>query len=217
MLEGVSMKIVVFGATGDTGIPLVKQLLLEGHEVTAIVRNPEKLGLAGKRLEIVKGDVLNPPTIAGKLTGKDAVLSVLGGNHRQPTTVYSEGAENIIREMEKAGVKRFVCLSAETLKAKEESSFTERILMKVLWKIFFNLYRDMERMEERIYRSTVDWTIIRPPYLTNGASKGHYRISFNKPVPKGKGRITRADLALSMVHQLRNPDSIHSIAYVCAN
>lgn len=211
------MKIVVFGATGDTGVPLVKQLLLEGHEVTAIVRKPEKLGLSGERLEIVKGDVLNPSTIEGQLRGKDAVLSVLGGNHRQPTTVYSEGIENIIKEMVRSGVSRLVCLSAETLKSKEEFSFTERILVKVLWKIFFNLYSDMKRMEEKIYQSTVDWTIIRPPYLTNGAPKGKYRISLDKPVPKGKGRITRADLALSMIHQLKNSDSIRSIAYVCAD
>ncbi|WP_270908827.1 NAD(P)-dependent oxidoreductase [Staphylococcus saprophyticus] len=209
------MKVVVFGATGDTGVHLVKQLLLNGHEVTAIVRNPEKLKLSGERLEIIKGDVLNPSTLEGKLTGKDAVLSVLGGNHRQPTTVYSRGIENMLREMQKSGVDRLICLSAETLKSKKEMSFTERILVKVLWKIFFNLYSDMQCMEDKIYQSTVDWTIIRPPYLSNGSAKGDYRISLNKPVPKGKGRITRADLATSMVHQLKNPDSIHSIVYVC--
>ncbi|MEK4301434.1 SDR family oxidoreductase [Oceanobacillus sp. FSL W8-0428] len=209
------MKIVVFGATGDTGIPLVKQLLLEGHEVTAIVRNPEKLELSGTRLEVIRGDVLNPAAIEGKLTGKEAVLSVLGGNHRQPTTVYSECMANIIKEMKKSGVNRLICLSAETLKSKEESSFTERILVKVLWRIFHNLYSDMQRMEEEIYQSTVDWTIIRPPYLTNGVPKGRYQISFDKPVKKGKGRITRADLAASIVDQLKNPDSIHRVAYVC--
>ncbi|WP_077602928.1 NAD(P)-dependent oxidoreductase [Oceanobacillus sojae] len=210
------MKVAVFGATGDTGIPLVKQLLLQGHEVTAIVRNPEKLELSGPRLKVVKGDVLNPASIEGNLAGKDAVLSVLGGNHRQPTTVYSKGMENIIKEMGESGVNRLICLSAETLKSKEESSFTERILVKVLWRIFHNLYSDMQRMEEEIYQSTVDWTIIRPPYLTNGAPKGSYRISFDKPVKKGKGRITRADLAASIVDQLKNPDSVHSVAYVCA-
>lgn len=210
------MKVVVFGATGGTGILLVKQLLLKGHEVTAIVRKPEKLELTGKHLEVIKGDVLNPSAIKGKLAGKDAVFSALGGNHRQPTTVYSEGMKNIIREMEESGMKRLICLSAETLKPKEESSFTGRILVNVLWKIFFHLYSDMERMEEKVYQSRLDWTIIRPPYLTNGSPKGDYRMRLNKPVAKGKGRITRADLAKSMVDQLKNPDSICSIAYVCA-
>lgn len=117
------VKVVVFGATGDTGIPLVKQLLQEGYEVTALVRKPENFMLSGEQLEVVKGDVLNPSTIEGKMTGKDAVLSVLGGNYREPTTVYSEGMKNIIREMNQAGVKRLICLSAETLKSKEETSF----------------------------------------------------------------------------------------------
>lgn len=176
----------------------------------------EKLGLSGERLEVVKGDILNLSAIEEKLTGKNAVLSVLGGDHRQPTTIYSEGMENIIGEMEKTGVNRLVCLSAETLKSKKESSFKERILVKILWKIFHNIYSDIQLMENRIYQSTIDWTIIRPPYLTNGKAKETYRISLDKPVPKGKGRITGADLATSMIDQLENPDSIGSVAYVCA-
>ncbi|UUI04330.1 SDR family oxidoreductase [Oceanobacillus jeddahense] len=211
------MKVVVFGATGDTGIPLVKQLLLEGHEVTALVRKPENFMLSGEKLEVVKGDVLNPSTIEEKLSGKDAVLSVLGGNFREPTTVYSEGIKNIISEMDHAGVKRLICLSAETLKLKEETSFTGRILVNILWKVLHNLYRDMQCMEAEIYKSNVDWTIFRPPYLTKGAPKGHYQINLDKPITKGKGHITRSDLALAMIHQLKNPDSIHRIAYVCAN
>ncbi|WP_066186586.1 NAD(P)-dependent oxidoreductase [Gracilibacillus timonensis] len=211
------MKIVVFGATGDTGIPLVKQLLLQGHEVTAIVRRPEKFALSDKHLEIIQGDVLQSSTITGKLAGKDAVLSALGGSPRQPTTVYSDGMKTIISEMEQAGVQRLICLSAETLKPKEETSLTERILVRILWRVFHHIYRDMQRMEKQIYQSNLDWTIIRPPYLTNGAPKGHYRIHFDKPVPNGKGRITRADLALAMTDQLKKTAAIRSIAYVCAN
>src|SRR5690625_3458500 len=137
------MKLIVFGATGNTGIQLVKELLLDGHEVTAIVRQPDKLDVSevcDKHLEIKKGDVLNPSTLQKAMVGKDAVLSVLGVNHRKPTTVYSEGIENIMNEMQNCGVKRLVCLSAETLKPKQEASLIERILITILWKIFFNLY-----------------------------------------------------------------------------
>lgn len=93
------MKIIVFGATGDTGRPLINQLLSEGHKVTAIVRTPSKLELSAEQLEVVKGDVLNPSTFERKINGADAVISVIGGNHRHPTTVYSEGMKNIIKEM----------------------------------------------------------------------------------------------------------------------
>ncbi|MBY7141971.1 NAD(P)H-binding protein [Virgibacillus sp. NKC19-3] len=208
------MKVVVFGATGNTGIELVKQLLLAGHEVTAIVRKPEKLALFGTQLIIVKGDVLKPSTLDGKMMGKDAVLSVLGGSHREPTTVYSEGMENIMNEMRKSGVRRLVCLSAETLKSKQAASMKERILLKVLWKIFYNIYSDMQRMEEKIYRSNLDWTIIRPPRLTNGDKTGDFQIAINQPISKGKGSISTVDLSTCMALQLTNPASIHHVVYV---
>ncbi|WP_440108856.1 NAD(P)-dependent oxidoreductase [Paenibacillus sp. QZ-Y1] len=211
------MKLIVFGATGNTGVQLVKELLLDGHEVTAIVRQPEKLDISDvcdKHLEIKKGDVLNPSTLQKAMVGKDAVLSVLGVNHRKPTTVYSKGIENIMNEMQNCGVKRLICLSAETLKPKQEASFTERILITVLWKIFFNLYDDMKRMEQKVYQSGLDWTIVRPPRLTNGLQTSKYRIAINQSSHKGKGYISRADLAECMTAQLNNPDSFNSIVYI---
>lgn len=211
------MKVIVFGATGKTGIQLVKELLLNGHEVTAIVRQPDQLDISDvcdKHLKIKKGDVLNPSTLQKVMVGKDAVLSVLGVNHRNPTTVYSKGIENIINEMKNCGVKRLICLSAETLKSKKEASFVERIIIRVLWKVFFNLYDDMRRMEQKVSQSELDWTIVRPPRLTNGLQTGKYRIAINQSVPKGKGYISRANLAECLSAQLNNPDSLNSIVYI---
>ncbi len=74
--------------------------------------------VSDKHLEIKKGDVLNPSTLQKVMVGKDAVLSVLGVNHRNPTTVYSKGIKHIINEMKNSGIKRLICLSAETLKSK---------------------------------------------------------------------------------------------------
>lgn len=74
----------------------------------------------------------------------------------------------------------------------------------------------MQLMEEEIYNSHLDWTIIRPPYLTNGKPKGRYQIGVNHPVENGKGRISRGDLATVMIEQLRNNETIHRIIYVSA-
>jgi putative NADH-flavin reductase len=148
------------------------------------------------------------------MVGKDAVLSVLGVNHRKPTTVYSEGIENIMNEMQNCGVKRLVCLSAETLKPKQEASIIERILITILWKIFFNLYNDMKLMEKKVYQSGLDWTIIRPPRLTNGLNTSKYKIAINQSAPKGKGYISRADLAECIAAQLNNPASLNGIVYI---
>ncbi len=51
------MRILIFGASGRTGRPLVEQALERGHEVTAFVRDPVRLALEHGRLRVVSGDV----------------------------------------------------------------------------------------------------------------------------------------------------------------
>ncbi|QGH33685.1 NAD(P)H-binding protein [Gracilibacillus salitolerans] len=210
------MKLIVFGATGDTGRQLVKQLLSEGHEVTAVVRQPDQFTMSDKHLQVIKGDVLNPSTLEKSMTGKDAVLSAIGVQHRKPTTVYSKGIENIKKAMRKCEVQRLICLSSEMIKPREDFTLMERITSLFLKRILKHLYKDMERMEQKIFQSNLDWTIIRPPRLTNGSRTSKHRISINQPVTKAKSikGISRADLAECMVTQLNNPDSISSIIYI---
>ena len=58
------MKIIIFGATGGTGKELVKQSLEKGHEITVLVRNPQKFSFNDKRVNIIKGDVLNKDDVS---------------------------------------------------------------------------------------------------------------------------------------------------------
>ena len=53
------MKIIIFGASGGTGIEIVKQALEAGHEVTAFVRNPTKVAIQHPKLKLVTGDVMD--------------------------------------------------------------------------------------------------------------------------------------------------------------
>jgi putative NADH-flavin reductase len=87
--------LAIFGSTGPTGRALVQQALDEGHEVTAVARNPDAIGASGSRLRVLRGDVLDEASLDGVLQGVDAVLSALGTHGLQPTTVYSTGAVHI--------------------------------------------------------------------------------------------------------------------------
>ena len=72
------MKIVIFGASGRTGLPLVEQALAAGHQVVAFVRDPSKLGSAHQNLTVVQGDVMSATAVANAVsTDTDAVISVL--------------------------------------------------------------------------------------------------------------------------------------------
>src|SRR5271155_261842 len=105
------MNIVIFGATGATGRELVKQAL-DRHQVTAVAREPADLKINHDRLKVVKGDILDPPSIESALEGNEAVLSTLGIRIFKKNTIISDGTRNILAAMKKIGIPRFICETA---------------------------------------------------------------------------------------------------------
>jgi len=101
----------IFGATGGTGRKFVEQALEQGHIVTALVRNSAKLDVKNANLQIVQGDVMDSASVERAVQGQDAVLSAIGAPDSSKELVRSEGTRNIIRAIEKAGIRRFISLS----------------------------------------------------------------------------------------------------------
>jgi putative NADH-flavin reductase len=73
----------------------VKQALEAGHEVTAYVRDPAKLGVTHQRLRVTRGDVRDAAAVAQAVAGQDAVLSALGPSKPDFNTL-TEGARHIL-------------------------------------------------------------------------------------------------------------------------
>ncbi|MCR8644258.1 SDR family oxidoreductase [Paenibacillus sp. N1-5-1-14] len=204
------MKLVVFGATGGTGRQIVMQALEHGHQVTVIVRNPEAMDIRHEHLTITQGDVLKPATYENILIGHDAVLSALGVSHRNPTTVYSEGVSHIVRTMESAGVRRLICLSSAGLEIPNDTPFLQRLVIRsIIQPMYKHAYADMARMESLLLTSQVNWTVIRPPRLTNSIKTGKYRIAKNMPLI-GISGISRADLADYMLKSIKDESALLS-------
>lgn len=166
-------KIIVFGATGGTGIQVVKQSLEKGYAVTVILRTPATFQLQHQNLRIIKGDVLQPISFQNEMIGQTAVISCLGvGSNTKPTVVYSNGIENILSAMHKENVTRLICISAGALYTNRQMGFFIKGITKfVLQNIFKNLYADMRLMENKLENSNTNWTIIRPPMLKNSSLK----------------------------------------------
>src|SRR3954452_4505756 len=165
------MKLVIFGPTGGTGQQVVSQAVAAGHDVTAVARNPDAVTADRSRLQVVRGDVLEPASLDGVFDGAHAVLSTLGSHSgRKPTYVYSEGMRNIRAGMEKAGVRRVVAISAIPVSRPEDKSFVDRYIAHPLLSLFFGgSYDDLRRMEAELRTADdVDWTVVRPPRLKDG-------------------------------------------------
>jgi putative NADH-flavin reductase len=203
------MKVLIIGATGGTGRALVEQALTQGHVVTAFVRNPVKMRTVHERLIVVKGDVLDYDSLETAVRGQDAVLSALGHSRFiVKNTILSDGTKNIIRAMEKHGVKRFICETSLGVGDRKGKLGLYYTLFVIPFIIFF-YYKDKELEERYIMESSLDWTIVRPGQLTNGKMRGVYREGLNVGNWFSSVRISRADVADFMLKQLTDNSYLH--------
>ena len=195
-------RLLIVGATGGTGRQLVAQALERGHIVTALARDPSGMRVDHPRLRVVRGDVLDCPSVEAAVRDQDAVLSALG--HKRffyPNRILSEGTQNLLRAMEAHRVDRFVC---ETTLGIGESAgrmglYYTLFVIPVILPFYF---WDKTRQERLIAASRVSWVVVRPGVLTNGARRGLYRHgpaigSYLRTV-----RISRADVADFMLNQV---------------
>lgn len=193
------MKIVILGASGKTGRELVSQALEAGHEVTALVRAPEKMNIEHPDLKVVKGNAKDLQSLEAAFVGNEAVLSALGAAARHPDYHLMRGAaEAIGKAAQDTGLRRVIIL-ASFVALPERLSFIVRQATKLaLGKIIADT-RDMKQ-----YLDTTDlkWTIVHATRLTQKPRSDNVRV-----VPAGEkvragDSIARADVAAFMLSQL---------------
>ena len=143
------MRLLILGATGGTGRALLDQASRRGHEVTALVRSPQKLAMAPKSVTVLRGDPLSVAELRAALPGHDAVLTALGPPGFGRTTIF------------------------------------------------------------------LDWTIARPPRLTNGPLTRRYRVADGHQ-PGGMPFVSRADVADFLLNELEQKRHVHQIVGMAA-
>lgn len=190
------MKLAILGATGGTGTHLVRQACAAGHDVTAVVRNPARLGDDHPNLTVVEANLMDPAALGAAFAGHDAVISAMGSRDgRAPTTVCADSAAAIVVAMREHAIRRLVVVSNSGMHVDQSDGPMTRLVVKpLLGRILKHSFADMRRMEELVRASGLDWTIVRPPMLTNGRRTGRYRTAIDHNV-RGGNRASRADLA----------------------
>lgn len=198
------MKIAVLGATGPTGMEIVRQALAAAHDVSAVARRPYPME-EDLNLRVIRGDVVNPDFLRTAIAGVDAVLSALGSRDmKHPTTIYSASANAVVTATRVTATRRFICISALPVTPEQQKPALNRyILDPLLYRFFGGGYDDMRRMEEILGASELDWTVFRPPYLLNAPARSRYRTAIDAPLSKAFV-LTRSDLAAAMLDAITN-------------
>jgi len=201
-------KILVLGATGGTGRLIVSQALARGHEVTALVRSPEKASdLKGIRLVI--GDVRDEKALREALKGQDAVVSALGtpASPFREVTLLSTATRALVNAMNAEHVSRLVCITG--LGAGDSAGHGGFLLDNVIFPLLLKkVYADKDRQEAIVRNSGLDWILVRPSVLNDKPSRGSVRALTDLSDFHG-GTISREDVARFVLDQLQTNAWLH--------
>ncbi len=206
------MKLALIGATGFVGKAILKELLDRGHQVTAISRHPEKIGVEHPLLKAVAGDALDENGLAALLKGHDAVISAFNPGWTNPD-LYAEflgGSKAIQAGVKKSGVKRLIVIGgAGSLEIAPGVQLIDTPQFPAEYKAGASAARDYLLILKK--ETELDWTFFSPAIEmnpgTSGVRQGKYRLGLDNPVFDKAGRsiLSVEDLAVAIADETENP------------
>ncbi len=200
------MKILIIGATGRTGRPIVEEALKQGYELNVLVRDKNKIPFNSKLIKVYQGTPARQTDVAAAMQGCEVIISALGiarasdapwSKLISPKNFISESMKNVLAEADQQNLKRLITISAWGVgETKKEIPFWFRWLIN-----YTNLrpvYADHESQEKLLVNSNLNWTAVRPVALNDSKKIKTLKVSFNNS-PKPSLYISRQSVAKFMV------------------
>ena len=207
--------VLLIGATGFVGSAILNELLQRGHKVTAVARNPEKIGASNPNLTVVKADVSSAETVAQLAAGFEVVVSAYNpgwGNaniYADTLAVYPA----ILAGAKQAGAKRLLCVGgagslfcAPGLRVMDAGFLPEEIMPAVRGLAEF--YTEILMKETEI-----DWVFFSPAgNIAPGQRTGVFRLGKDELVvdAAGQSNISVEDYAVAMANEVETPQHHHT-------
>lgn len=199
------MKVSIFGSTGDLGRECLQQCLDAGHEVTVLVRSPNKLPEKVKdRVTIIEGDALVSGDVVRALPqGTDAILFAIGVDEKtSPEDLCTDATRHILDVMRSNSIPKFVwCGGGSTILDDDVVTFSAKF---VRW--FSGTFLKLRHLDKEHQFTLLEdnkdlcWIGIRPLQMNHGPRREQYRLGYN--AFSGLSKITFADCAHAMLQML---------------
>jgi putative NADH-flavin reductase len=197
------MHIVLYGATGKAGSRILAELLSRGHQVTAIVRDPEKLA-STPQLAVVSGDVASAEAIAGTIAGADAVVSAYAPPP-EDTDQLIPVTERFIRAVLQTGVSRLLVGGAASLEIAPGVSLIASGHVPAAW---LPIAVSHAKALDLLRQSSINWTYFSPAaFFEPGERTGRFRLGKDALIAneQNDSRISMEDYAIALVDELESP------------
>ncbi len=195
------VRVLVIGAGRGVGLETVWQALEAGYEVRALARSASAIEIEHKNLQKVDADAIDYEALKDAVEGCDVVITTLGiAPTFQKVSLFSTTATNVVRAMAAGGVDRLIAVTG--LGAGDSKGTGGLLYAKFLQPLMLGpIYADKDREEQIIRDSELDWTIVRPGFLTRLPTRGNYHVLV-EPSEWRAGFITRGDVADFLVKQI---------------
>lgn len=201
------MKVAIIGASGFIGSAILNEALSRGHDITAIVRNPEKVTVSNPRLNVKKGDVIKEEELVSLLKGNEAVISAYSAND---SSTYVKAITAIINATKKAGITRLLAVSgAGSLEVKPGVKLLDTPEFPAEWKDGATATRDAFDVIKQV--TDLDWSVLSPAMVIEpGPRTGIFRLGKDQVLfnDKGESKISTADFAVALLDELERPAHI---------
>jgi len=206
--------ITVFGASGKTGRTVVRLAVDRGLKVKAFLREGSSLDFSHESLEIVRGSLDDLDKLKDAIKGTGAVVIALGPHRQNPQAVTAKATASVIRAAREVGTTRLVCVTGGLIGdyPGNRSYFFER-MRKSAVKRQPVMMKDRDDQERFVKGSQLEWTVFKPPRLTEKSAKGGCKAGTDVKVGL-LSSVTRGDLASFIVDEIQNPKHLRECVFI---
>lgn len=206
--------VAVFGASGRVGSLIVRTALARGFHVRAFVRKASSLSLRDERLRVFEGSVDDLAAVRAAVAGTGGVVVALGPRREDPKPFTAKATATILRAMGDAGVTRIVCLTGAMIGDgyPNRGSFYERMRGRYV-RSAPEIAKDRDEQERLVTRSALDWTVVKPPRLTDKPARGGVKAGTDLTLGMFSS-LGREDLAAFLVDQVTDRRHLRKCVFV---
>ncbi|GIZ11535.1 NAD(P)-dependent oxidoreductase [Pseudomonas sp. NCCP-436] len=205
------MKIALIGASGYVGAPLLQEALNRGHQVTALVRQPQRLA-PHPQLAAQQADVHDTEVLTEQLRGHDLVISAFnpGWGLADIREQFIAGSRSIIEACQRAGVRRLLVVGgAGSLYVAPGVQLIDTPDFPAQYKEGAEGARQLLTILQN--EQELEWSFLSPAaQLVPGPRTGRFRLGRDELLMNGDkpGSISVADLAVALLDEAEQPQHV---------
>ena len=196
-------KIAIIGASGYVGTALLNEAVKRGHQLSALVRHPEKI-TANANVTAVKADVLDTDGLAALLKDHDLVISAYnpGWQEADIRNIHIKGSKSITEAVKKAGIKRLIAVGGAGSLEINGAQLVDSPEFPAEYKE--GALGARQALNDLKTENELDWSFVSPAILlVPGEATGTFRLGTDSPIfdDNGESKITVSDLAVAILDE----------------